>query len=535
MMSNSEYWSKRFEQLELSQLQNADKFNDVLKEEYDKALATIQKEINSWFVRFAVNNHVSLQDAKKLLNSDELKELKWSIEDYIKHGEENGIDLIWQKELENASAKVHISRLEALRIQIQQEIEKLGYEQNEETEEFLIDTYKNNYYHTAYEVQKGTNTAFVIQALDTNIIKKVISKPWAPDELTFSDRIWKNKKELINTLHTDLTQMLIRGDSPDKLITKIAKEFRTSKNKAGRLVMTECAFFGSASRKDCFNSLNVQKYEIVATLDTHTSEICRGLDGKVHDMKDYQPGVTAPPFHVWCRTTTAPWFTDESKFAQRAARGADGKTYYVPASMKYNEWYEKYVKNENNIPRTKNIANNQKEYTIEQLKDMAKKANNIANNYTSNKSRWSGNIELTDSRVGKEWNCSISVDKYTTQDMLIHEQLHAHSISYYDRETYRKHWKIEEASVQLYTQEICKKEKINFIESQYDEMVDNLRKINKEAKLFDSEFNFAKELFKVPVTERVDYLNEKLYNNYEKVNSIEKYQELTDLIESLRS
>ncbi len=342
-MSNSEYWSKRFEQLELSQLQNVDKFNDILNEEYDKALASIQKEINNWFVRFAVNNQVSLKEAKKLLNSDELKELKWNIDDYIKYGEENGLDLIWRRELENASAKVHISRLEALQMQIQQEVEKLGYNQSLETKEFLIDTYQNNYYHTAYEIQKGINSAFIIQALDTNIIKKVISKPWTPDEFTFSDRIWKNKKELINSLHTDLTQMLIRGDSPDKLISKIAKEFNTSKNKAGRLVMTESAFFGSASRKDCFNDLDVKKYEIVATLDIHTSEICRGLDGKVYDMKDYQEGVTAPPFHPWCRTTTAPWFADESKYVQRAARGIDGKTYYIPANMKYNEWYETYI------------------------------------------------------------------------------------------------------------------------------------------------------------------------------------------------
>ncbi|MCJ0430479.1 minor capsid protein, partial [Clostridioides difficile] len=89
--------------------------------------------------------------------------------------------------------------------------------------------------------------------------------------------------------------------------------------------------------------LDVEKYEIIATLDLRTSNICRELDGKVFDMKDYQVGITAPPFHCRCRTTTAPWFEDEEGY--RAARGKDGKTYYVPSSMKYNEWYEKYVKN----------------------------------------------------------------------------------------------------------------------------------------------------------------------------------------------
>lgn len=345
MINNSEYWSKRFEQLELSIIQNEDKYNEMLKEEYDKAYLSIQKEINNWFVRFAVNNQVSLAEAKKLLNSEELNELKWSIQDYIKYGQENGIDLIWKKELENASAKVHISRLEALQIQIQEQIEKLGYNENASTEEFIINSYKDNYYQTAYELQRGNNTAVIIQALDINTIKKLISKPWASDELTFSDRIWRNKKELINSLQTDLTQSIIRGEGPEKLIEKIAKEFKTSKNKAARLVMTESAFFGSASRKDCFDDLGVEKYEIVATLDSHTSEICRELDGTVHNMKDYKPGVTAPPFHVWCRSTTAPYFEDEFEFSERAARNTNGKTYYVPSNITYNEWQAKYINN----------------------------------------------------------------------------------------------------------------------------------------------------------------------------------------------
>ena len=66
-------------------------------------------------------------------------------------------------------------------------------------------------------------------------------------------------------------------------------------------------------------------------------------------MKDYKPGITAPPFHVWCRSTTAPWFEDEFEFGERAARNTDGKTYYVPDNIKYNEWLEKYVNVDENI------------------------------------------------------------------------------------------------------------------------------------------------------------------------------------------
>jgi hypothetical protein len=58
-------------------------------------------------------------------------------------------------------------------------------------------------------------------------------------------------------------------------------------------------------------------------------------------MKDYEVGVTAPPFHCWCRTVTAPYFDDD--FGERAARGADGEVYYVPSAMKYPEWEKSFV------------------------------------------------------------------------------------------------------------------------------------------------------------------------------------------------
>lgn len=228
-------------------------------------------------------------------------------------------------------------------MQIQQEIEKLSYQEQNTTEEFIIESYKDTYYKLAYELQKGHNVAFQIAALDIDTVKNIISKPWTTDEFTFSDRIWKNKNSLIDTLQKELSQSIMRGKAPDEIIEKISKTFNVSKNKAGTLVMTESAFFSSVARKNCFKDLGVEKYEIVATLDSRTSEICRELDGKVYRMSDYKEGTTAPPFHVRCRSTTAPYFEDEFEFGERAARNTNGKTYYVPSNINYNEWLEKYV------------------------------------------------------------------------------------------------------------------------------------------------------------------------------------------------
>ncbi|MCC0700348.1 minor capsid protein [Clostridioides sp. ZZV15-6383] len=339
-MKHKDYWRKRFEQLEEAQNNKSVKYYLELEKQYKLAMNSIEKDILAWYNRFAKNEGISLLEAKKLLNTRELEEFKWSVEEYIKYGKENAINQKWMKELENASARVHITRLEALKLQIQQQVEVLYGNELDGIDKLMRDIYTSGYYHTAFNVQQGVNVGWSLMSLDTNRINKIISKPWATDGLNFSERIWgKHRPALINELYTKLTQSIIRGENPKNLVNDFAKRFNVSKSQAKNLIMTESAFFASASRKDCFSDLDVEKYEIIATLDLKTSNICRELDGKVFDMKDYQIGVTAPPFHCRCRTTTAPWFEDEEGY--RAARDENGKTYYVTSNMKYKEWYEK--------------------------------------------------------------------------------------------------------------------------------------------------------------------------------------------------
>jgi len=42
------------------------------------------------------------------------------------------------------------------------------------------------------------------------------------------------------------------------------------------------------------------------------------LDGAVEEMENYQVGVTAPPFHQWCRSVTVPYFDDNGSEGLRA-------------------------------------------------------------------------------------------------------------------------------------------------------------------------------------------------------------------------
>lgn len=344
-MKNSEYWKLRFEQLEQAQNgQGAAAFAEI-ERQYKEAQKQIEGQIARWYQRFADNNGITLAQARQYLKGAALKEFQWDVQDYIKYGQDNALMGGWMKELENASAKYHISKLEALKIQTQQSLEVMFSKQMGTVTGAMGDIFESGYYHTAYELQKGFNIGWDIVGLDQSQIEKVLSKPWAVDGKNFSERIWTNKEKLISELHGELTQNIMLGADPQKAIDSLAKKMNTSKQNAGRLIMTEEAYFSSAAQRDCFNELDVEQYEIVATLDSHTSDICRSLDGKHFPMKDFQAGVTAPPFHVYCRSTTVPYFDEDfGDIGERAARDEEtGKTYYIPDDMNYEDWKQTFV------------------------------------------------------------------------------------------------------------------------------------------------------------------------------------------------
>ena len=112
-----------------------------------------------------------------------------------------------------------------------------------------------------------------------------------------------------------------------------------SERNAATVIRTALSHVSNEARNETYrqNDDIIEKYEIVATLDSRTSTICRSLDGQ-----EYEIGKgPRPPFHPNCRTTTAPVISSELDFldkgAKRAARGAEGGT-QVSADTTYYEF-----------------------------------------------------------------------------------------------------------------------------------------------------------------------------------------------------
>lgn len=345
MAKNNDYWIKRHESLQQSLLEPTDKYLGELEEAYTEAIKDIEKDIALWYQRFADNNNITnMAEAKKLLTSKELKELQWDVNQYIKAGKENGITANWAKELENASANYHITRLEAIKIQIQQKIEELYGGREDKVKALLGNLYTESCYKNAYEIAQKTGVSFVFAKIDDNRLNKVLNKPWTIDDKIFSERIWGDRTKLVNTLHNEITKGIITGSSYVNIAKAISNKMGSDLKSAQRLVLTESAFFASEAQKDTYKELNVEEYEIIGTLDHSTCSDCGDMDGKVFKRVDMIVGVNAPPFHPNCRCTTVPYFNDEFTVnVKRAARDPKtDKTIHIN-NMSYKEWKEKYI------------------------------------------------------------------------------------------------------------------------------------------------------------------------------------------------
>lgn len=337
-MKNSEYWRGRFSLLERSTYKTAQAALREMEVLYRQALYRTRKELDSWCTRFADDNGVSLTEARRLLGAKELEEFRWDVAQYIETAQKAGLDETWQRQLRNASAKVHISRLEAVETQIRQQIEELYAGQKARLTEAVRRAADDAYTGTLQEAAKGLDVNFKTVSLDKTQLDTLTSKAWTTDDRTFRDRCWTNKNALVQAVHKGLTQGLLRGDSPAQLTDAIAKQFDVDRYKAGRLVYTETAYYSALAEKQGFKDLGVEKVEIIGTLDGSTCSICGQLDGKEIPLAQYEPGVTVPPFHPRCRCTTAPVIPEDFADGLRIARDEDGEEYYLPAGTKWTEW-----------------------------------------------------------------------------------------------------------------------------------------------------------------------------------------------------
>lgn len=348
-MSNSSYWQKRMMILEEASHKDAKACLREVLTAFTHSRIQLNSEIEKWISRIAANNELSMTEARKLLKGDELEEFRWNVEQYIEHGRANEIDHAWEKQLENASAKVHVSRWEAMNLSMEEYLREAFGKEEDLLTKLLEGTAKDRYTRTAYEIEKGLNLGRAINVPATDII---IKNPWATDERIFSDRIWTHMTEMKAELQDALLQQVLTGAAPDEAIKRmqqyVAEGVDNAKRRASTLVMTETAAIGNKAQMQCYKDLDVEELEIVATLDSITCKKCGSRDGLRYPESEMKIGLNAPPFHANCRCCTAPYI-EGFEPSQRMMRNPEtGRSEYVE-NMTYEEWADRYLNNDKTI------------------------------------------------------------------------------------------------------------------------------------------------------------------------------------------
>lgn len=421
------YWEARIERLNKETFRNSDKYVRELRKLYEQEVNNIDEKIYNHLSKLKEEaGGISLFEAKKLLNDKELDLFKMDLDGFIKKSQGN-ISPELEKELNIISRRVRISRLQAMEVELKKTVAGLMSKEESGLFDELGKAYQSRFYKELYELQQitGYDSVRKISKEDLDIILK---DPWTSDGREFSQRIWDRGDKLVNSLKDNLTRNIASGASPKESIKDIESQFSVSKAAASRLVYTETAAISSKATQDSYKRIGVKKYEILATLDLKTSDICRSQDGKTYDIKDYRVGITAPPFHPNCRTDTIPFFDDDlerqlDKNTGRMARNPENGKSEVVENLSYEDWHKKYVEK---LPNN-NQGGDNPDPTEPKLKYTEAETNEAIEEYVSGDGMWINNKlrgigEIADYPLSEDDKIYLEKLDQATQSQIVKEK-----------------------------------------------------------------------------------------------------------------
>lgn len=343
-----EYWQKRNEKLFLDGEKQGLKLAQSMKDNYENSVKRLTSELYIFYNEYAKEGQLSLQDAKKLLTKPELKTFHKQLNEYIKYAKENQFaDKITQIKL--LKLKTRISRLESLKAQIDYELSKLTNENDDLLQGYLSNIYEEGYYRTIFNIEKNIGYEINFAKLNTDLIEKAVARNYNIANYSIGkNKIWENKDNLLNILNQAIPQGLTLGYNPKKLAEIVSKKLNTDYNSTVRLMRTEYNLLLNDATADGYRACGINQYQILATLDNRTSEICQEMDKQIFNLKDKEIGINYPPFHPNCRTTTIPYFEpdeidEEFGIGSRLAKDKNGNYYEITSNLSYKQWIEEQL------------------------------------------------------------------------------------------------------------------------------------------------------------------------------------------------
>ena len=504
MATSSEYWRKREQENLRKNLKSEAEYAKEIQQTYNFAMDQIQKEIDSFYAKYAKDEGITIAQAKKRASKLDMEEYSRKAKKYVK---EKNFSKQANEEMKLYNLTMKVNRLELLKASIGLELVSAFDELQQFYEQILTDRTLDEFERQAGILGSSVpDNAAVMAATIVNA---------SFHNAKYSERIWMHQDLLRNELGKLLTRGMVQGKNPRALARELRKTFQASIFNSLRLLWTELARVQTAAQMQSYKDNGFAEYEYLTARDFKVCATCKALDGKIFKVDEEETGTNSPPMHPCCRCSTTAHM-DLNAYE----KWLDG---YSEHGMSFKEWQERSGKA---TFMKKDGMRKAQLKSAAQIESMAKDMDALVGKHTKRPSKWSGNIDFLDGSEGycaaKEWSCNISARLDITKHQLIHEHLHARSVSYYDAQTYRLNKSMEELAVEIFAREISKKSDIDIVYSDAYEGVKYLYRINKLAKIAKTDYEFAKQLFEVPVTKRADWLDEQITNNIENIGDFER-------------
>lgn len=338
--NNQLYWEKRFLQIKAKEIKSTEAFERALQPQLGALEQELQSEIERFTVRYANNQGVDKDEARKLLKDVKSKNWRMTLQQFEARAKAG----TFPEMLDAEYLRSRVARLQELEIQLKALTTSFADDQAQLMENHMVDQYKDTYTRTSYNTQSMMQNFSVTYAMfDEQLIRAVVSRPWKGSN--FSQRIWGTYR---NTMVDEIMDVIVRGSlmgyGPAKVTSMFRAKFGDIKRfDVHRLVVTEMAHVAEEATFQSYEDNDIQEYEYSATLESHTCAVCAALDGQHFKVTEKVEGTNAPVMHPHCRCTTTPYMGDLPPVLLRGYRDPDSGKWKIGPNMSYKEWQEKYV------------------------------------------------------------------------------------------------------------------------------------------------------------------------------------------------
>ena len=264
---------------------------------YRDTAREIEKEVNTMLSNYAGKEGLSLADVKKQVNKTDIRDYESKARRYVK---EKNFSNRANKEMAIYNLKMKISRLELIMHHIGLELTAM----TDETDKLIYDRILNV---GIDEVERQSGILGETIKVSKKDIEYIARRQFHGND--FSNRLWKNKKNLHRELEERLTEQMIKGNNPRDAARKLRSEIEQSVFNSERIMIAESARVQSESQLMSFEDIGIEEYEFIST--EGACKDCEPLDGKVFKVKDAMPGDNIPPVHPFCRCSAAAYIKRE--------------------------------------------------------------------------------------------------------------------------------------------------------------------------------------------------------------------------------